>query len=85
MERCHSEPVKKDSGLTQRFSQDVDILVVPAVGVGSSRIDRALTAIISQGAEDLGLEESQVKVGPPPRASSATPGSSIRRVTRPPR
>ncbi len=56
--------LSKGFGLTQRFSEDVDILVVPDEGIGSSRIDRALKAIIGRGALDLGLDESQVTVGP---------------------
>ena len=56
--------LSKGFGLTQRFSEDVDILVVPAEGIGSSRIDRELRAIISRAATDLGLDDSQVKVGP---------------------
>lgn len=56
--------LSKGFGLTQRFSEDVDILVIPVVGIGSSRIDRALKAIISRAAIDLGLDQSQVKVGP---------------------
>ena len=65
--------------------KDVDILVVPDEGIGSGRIDRELKVIISRGAADLGLDESRVKVGPPPRASSATPDSFTQRGTRPPR
>ena len=56
--------LSKGFGLTQRFSEDVDILMVPAEGIGSGRIDRALKAIISRAAADLGLDEPQVKVGP---------------------
>lgn len=65
--------LSKGFGLIQRFSEDVDILVVPAEAIDSGRIDRELKAIISRGSANLWFDECQVKVGPA-RGEEPCPG-----------
>jgi len=49
--------LSKAYGLIERFSEDVDILVVPPQDAGTGVIDRLLKTLVARASEDLGIEE----------------------------
>jgi hypothetical protein len=57
--------LSKAYGIVKRFSEDVDVLLAPAEGLGEARRDRMLKDVAARAGADLGLE---------PRLSSSTRG-----------
>ena len=57
--------LSKAYGIIERFSEDVDVLLAPAEGLGEARRDRLLKAVAARAGADLGLE---------PRLVSSTRG-----------
>jgi len=57
--------LSKAYGIIERFSEDVDVLLAPAEGLGEARRDRLLKAVAARAGAHLGLE---------PRLSSSTRG-----------
>jgi predicted nucleotidyltransferase component of viral defense system len=48
--------LSKAYGIIERFSEDVDVLLAPAEGLGEARRDRLLKAVAARAAADMGLE-----------------------------
>lgn len=52
--------LSKAYGIIERFSEDVDVLLAPAEGLGEARRDRLLKAVAARAGADLGLERRLV-------------------------